>query len=237
MNATADLGWLDSPKALAETVERVAAVQAEGLDVGLDFHGRVHRPMAKQLAAAVEPLRPLFIEEPLLSEHLDGIAQIAGQTHIPIALGERLHSRWDFARVFEANCVDIIQPDLSHAAGISECRRIAAMAEAHDVAVAPHCPLGPIALAACLQIGASTPNHVIQEMSIGIHYNVGGNDLLTYMRDPAVFAVADGMVKVLEGAGLGVEIDEDRVRAAAGHAGAGWRNPVWRGPDGGVREW
>ncbi len=237
MNATADLGWLDSPRALDETVERVAAVQAQGLDVGLDFHGRVHRPMAKQLAAAVTPLRPLFIEEPLLSENLEGIVDFARHTTAPIALGERLYSRWDFKRVFEANCVDVIQPDLSHAGGISECRRIAAMAEAYDVAVAPHCPLGPLALAACMQIAAATPNFVIQEMSLGIHYNVGGHDLLTYMRDPAVFDVVDGMVDVLTGPGLGIEIDEAKVREAARGPVEGWRNPVWRGPDGLAREW
>ena len=237
MNATADLGWLDSPKALDETVARLAAVQAQGLDVGLDFHGRVHRPMAKQLAAAVTPLRPLFIEEPLLSENLEGIVDFARSTTAPIALGERLYSRWDFKRVFEANCVDIIQPDLSHAGGISECRRIAAMAETYDVAVAPHCPLGPLALAACFQIAAATPNHVIQEMSLGIHYNVGGHDLLTYMREPSVFDVVNGMVAVLEGPGLGVDVDEKRVREAAAHPQQGWRNPVWRGPDGAAREW
>ena len=89
MNATEDLGWLDSPKALDATVERVAAVQAEGLDTGLDFHGRVHKPMAKQLVRLLEPLRPLFIEEPLLSENMAGIRQIAEMTHLPIALGER----------------------------------------------------------------------------------------------------------------------------------------------------
>lgn len=237
MNATADLGWLDSPSALDETVARVAAVQAAGVDVGLDFHGRVHRPMAKQLAAAVTPLRPLFIEEPLLSENMEGIVDFARHTSAPIALGERLYSRWDFKRVFEANCVDIIQPDLSHAGGISECRRIAAMAEAYDVAVAPHCPLGPLALAACFQIGLTTPNHVIQEMSLGIHYNVGGHDLLTYLRDPSVFDVRDGMVAALTGPGLGVEIDEEKVRDAAGRPMDGWRNPVWRGPDGAAREW
>lgn len=237
MNATGDLGWLDSPRALDATVERLAAVQAEGLDVGLDFHGRVHRPMARQLAAVVEPLRPLFIEEPLLSEHLEGIVEFSRHTTVPIALGERLFSRWDFKRVFEANCVDIIQPDLSHAGGISECRRIAALAETYDVAVAPHCPLGPLALAACLQIAATTPNFVIQEMSLGIHYNTEGHDLLTYLTDPAPFAVTDGMVPVPEAPGLGIAIDEMHVREAARGMTAGWRNPVWRGPDGAVREW
>jgi galactonate dehydratase len=237
MNGTADLGWLDSPKSIDDTVARVAAVQAQGVDVGVDFHGRVHRPMAKQLAAAITPLRPLFIEEPLLSEHIEGIVDFARHTTAPIALGERLYSRWDFKQMFEANCVDIIQPDLSHAGGISECRRIASMAEAYDVAVAPHCPLGPLALAACMQIAITTPNFVIQEMSLGIHYNTDGHDLLTYLKDPSVFDVADGMVEALSGPGLGVEIDEDRVRAAVTEPMEGWRNPVWRGPDGAVREW
>ena len=236
MNATPDLGWLDSPKALDAVIERLGAAQAEGMDVGLDFHGRVHRPMAKQLARALEPQRPLFIEEPLLSEHIEGLAQLAGMTSIPIALGERLYSRWDFKPIFESRCADIIQPDLSHAGGISECRRIAAMAEAYDVAVAPHCPLGPLALASCLQLCATTANAVLQEMSLGIHYNTGGYDLLTYLTDPSVFDVADGFVAVPDGPGLGVAIDEDRVRNEA-KTPHDWRNPIWRRPDGAFAEW
>jgi galactonate dehydratase len=236
MNATEDLGWLDSPKMLDVVAERLAAVKAEGLDAGLDFHGRVHKPMARQLAAVLEPLRPLFIEEPLLSEHPEGIAQISRMTSTPIALGERLYSRWDCKPFFEAASIDIIQPDLSHAGGISEVRRIAAMAEAYDVALAPHCPLGPIALAACMQVALATPNFVIQEMSLGIHYNTGGHDLLSYVLNPEVFAVEDGMVAALEAPGLGVEIDETRVRELSRDCPP-WRNPAWRGQDGYVREW
>jgi galactonate dehydratase len=236
MNATEDLGWLDSPKALDATVERVAAVREIGMDVGLDFHGRVHRPMAKQLARALEPLKPMFIEEPLLSENLEGLKHLANLTTIPIALGERLYDRWGFKAVFESGAVDIVQPDLSHAGGISEVRRIAAMAEAYDVAVAPHCPLGPLALASCLQLAACTPNIVLQEMSWGIHYNTGGFDLDTYLADRSVFAVIDGMVAVPEGPGLGVALDLDKVMDAA-REGHRWRNPVWRRPDGSFAEW
>ncbi|MFL6744893.1 MAG: galactonate dehydratase, partial [Sphingomicrobium sp.] len=143
MNATAELDWIGTPKLFEEVVKRVQAAQALGVDVGLDFHGRVHRPLAKQLKA-LEPLGLLFIEEPLLSENPEGLAEIAALTATPIALGERLFSRWDFKPFFEAGVVDIIQPDLSHAGGILEVRKIAAMAEAYDVAVAPHCPLGPL---------------------------------------------------------------------------------------------
>lgn len=236
MNATPQLPRLDSHKPLDDVLRRVEAVQSEGMEVGLDFHGRVHKPMAKQLAKALEPLYPLFIEEPLLSDHIEGLEQISRLTTIPIALGERLYSRWDFKPFLEKAIVDIIQPDLSHAGGVSEVRRIAAMAEAYDVAVAPHCPLGPLAFAACLQIGVSTPNHIIQEMSLGIHYNTGGHDLLTYVKDKQVFAVEDGFVKAPEGPGLGVEIDEDLVRELSRDP-APWRNPVWRNADGGFAEW
>ena len=236
MNATAQLRRLDSPSALDGVLERVAAVKDEGLDVGLDFHGRVHKPMVRQLARALEPLKPLFIEEPLLSEHIEGLAQLAAQTSIPIALGERLYSRWDFKPFLERGIVDIVQPDLAHAGGISEVRRIAAMAEAYDVALAPHCPLGPIALAACLQVAAATPNFAIEEMSLGIHYNREGADLLTYLAEPGVFDVADGHVAVPTGPGLGIALDEERIRAAAREPHR-WRNPAWRHDDGGLAEW
>jgi galactonate dehydratase len=235
MNATPELDRLTSPRALDSVADRVRAAQAAGMDVGLDFHGRVHKAMAKQLARALEPLGLLFIEEPLLSENLEGLAQIGQLVSTPIALGERLYTRWDFKTLLAAGVVDIIQPDLSHAGGISEVRRIAAMAEAFDVAVAPHCPLGPLALASCLQLAACTPNLVLQEMSLGIHYNVGA-DLLTYITDRNVLTPVDGHLPIPEGPGLGVAIDEAKVRAAAGE-GHRWRNPIWRHADGGFAEW
>lgn len=236
MNGTEDVGWLDSFSKLDEVAERLASVKAVGMDAAIDFHGRLHKGMAKQLANLLEPLRPLFIEEPLLSEHPEAIKQLSQLTSTPIALGERLYSRWDYKPFLEAASIDIAQPDLSHAGGISESRRIAAMCEAYDVVVAPHCPLGPLALASCMQIALSTPNFAIQEMSLGIHYNTEGADLTTYLKDPSVFAVADGCVAALEGVGLGIEIDEARVRETAKEPFT-WRNPAWRGPHGDLREW
>jgi len=109
------------------------------------------------------------------------------------------------------------------------------MAEAYDVAVAPHCPLGPIALASCLQIDACTHNALIQEQSLNIHYNVQG-DLLDYLADPSVFAYQDGYVAVPRGPGLGLTINEDAVRRAAAQVHS-WRSPVWRTDDGSVAEW
>jgi galactonate dehydratase len=235
MNATAELDWIGTPKLFEEVISRVQAAQAAGMDVGLDFHGRVHRPLAKQLAKALEPLGLLFIEEPLLSENHEGLKQIAELTSTPIALGERLYSRWDFKPFFESGAVDIIQPDLSHAGGILECRKIAAMAEAYDIAVAPHCPLGPLALASCLQLAGCTPNVAIQEMSLGIHYNVG-HDLLEFCSDKTVLSPVDGYLTIPTGPGLGVEIDEDAVRAADKDRHR-WRNPIWRLKDGSFAEW
>jgi len=236
MNATAELGWIATPKVFAEVVTRVEAAQAQGMDVGLDFHGRVHRPLAKQLARALEPLGLLFIEEPLLSENPEGLADIAAHTSTPIALGERLFSRWEFKPFFEQGAVDIIQPDLSHAGGILEVRKIAAMAEAYDIAVAPHCPLGPLALGACLQIATCTPNHAIQEISLGIHYNTGGHDLLNFVVNKEALTPVGGYLPVPEAPGLGVEIDEAAVREAAKEPHR-WRNPIFRNQDGSFAEW
>jgi galactonate dehydratase len=236
MNATEDLGWLDSPVALESCLQRLKTVKVLGLDVGLDFHGRVHKPMAKQLAHMLEPHRPMFIEEPLLSEHPEGIKALSQLTTTPIALGERLHSRWDVKPYLESAAVDILQPDVCHVGGISEMRRIAAMCEAYDVALAPHCPLGPIALAACIQVDAVSANFAIQEMSLGIHYNLGSKDLTSYTKNPEVWNVQDGMIDLLAGPGLGIEIDEGEVREASKGTKA-WRNPGFVGPGGEIREW
>jgi galactonate dehydratase len=177
----------------------------------------------------------MFIEEPVLSENAEALKEIANHCSTPIALGERLFSRWDFKNILHAGYVDIIQPDPSHAGGITETRKIAAMAEAYDVALALHCPLGPIALAANLQLDAVCYNAFIQEQSLGIHYNKT-NDLLDYLVDPAVFAYHDGHVAIPQGPGLGIEINEEFVRrqAAEGHR---WRNPIWRHKDGSFAEW
>jgi len=236
MNGTEDLGWLDSPSSLNDCVERLKAVKILGMDAGIDFHGRVHRPMAKQLAKALEPYHPMFIEEPLLSEHIEGIKALSQLTHCPIALGERLHSRWDIKPFLEASCVDILQPDICHVGGISELKRIASMAEAYDVAIAPHCPLGPIALAANIQVDATIANFAIQEMSLGIHYNVGGYDLLSYIKNPDIWTVKDGYINLMKGPGLGIDIDEEKVRQASQGAEA-WNSPGFFGPGGECREW
>jgi galactonate dehydratase len=238
MNGTYELMYVDSHRKIDEVLERVATIrEAVGnrLEIGIDFHGRVHKPMAKVLARQLEQFRPMFIEEPVLPENNEALKEIARHTSIPIATGERMFSRWHFKQVLQEGYVDIIQPDVSHAGGITECKKIISMAEAFDVAAAPHCPLGPIALAACLQVDATCHNAFIQEQSLGIHYNEG-SDLLDYLTDKSVFDYHEGYVKIPEGAGLGISINEEFVRqqAAIGHD---WKNPLWRHDDGSVAEW
>jgi len=238
MNATEEVQFVDTHQKVTHVLENVQAVRdAVGREVGLavDFHGRVHKPMAKVLMRELAPFGLMFIEEPVLSEHLECIPELAALSPAPIALGERLYSRFDFKRVLQTGGVDIIQPDPSHSGGITETRKIAAMAEAYDVALALHCPLGPIALAANLQLDAVCYNAFIQEQSLGIHYNAN-NDLLDYLTDRSPFAYEDGYVAMPQGPGLGIEINQAYVdeRAAEGHR---WRNPIWRHADGSVAEW
>lgn len=238
MNATEELQYIDSYKKIDQVIERVAMIReavGDELGIGIDFHGRVHKPMAKILAKELEAYRPMFLEEPVLPENNEALREIAHATTTPIATGERMFSRWDFKKLLSEGYVDIIQPDLSHAGGITECKKIFAMAEAYDVAVAPHCPLGPIALAACLQVDATAHNVFIQEQSLGIHYNEG-SDLLDYLADSSVFTYTNGSVQNLTKPGLGIEMDEEVIRKQA-EIGHDWRNPIWRHQDGTIAEW
>ncbi len=238
MNGTEELAMLDTARAVDAAVERIAAIRAafgQDIEFGIDFHGRVAVPMAKPLLRALEPYRPLFVEEPVLAEQAEHYRRLADMTSIPLAAGERMYSRYEFKRVLEQGGLAIVQPDLSHAGGISECMRIAAMAEAYDVTLAPHCPLGPVALAACLQVDFVSYNAVLQEQSMGIHYNAGA-ELLDYVRNVDDFKIDGGYMAPLPLPGLGVDIDEEKVIAASEHA-PDWRNPQWRHADGSVAEW
>ncbi|MBJ6713014.1 enolase C-terminal domain-like protein, partial [Klebsiella pneumoniae] len=183
--------------------------------------------------SAWEEMTCLFA--PSLAEQAEYYPRLAAQTHIPIAAGERMFSRFEFKRVLEAGGVAILQPDLSHAGGITECYKIAGMAEAYDVGLAPHCPLGPIALAACLHVDFVSHNAVFQEQSMGIHYNKGA-ELLDFVKNKEDFNMEGGFFKPLMKPGLGVEIDEARVIELSKNA-PDWRNPLWRYEDGSVAEW
>ncbi|MEU4394572.1 galactonate dehydratase [Kribbella sp. NPDC023855] len=237
MNAS---GRIQPSPSLAEVnamVARLAAARSvlgDSRDVAIDLHGRVGVAAARRIMRAVEPLHPLFVEEPVLPEHLHHLASVVGASTVPVALGERLYSRAEFMPALEAG-VAVVQPDVSHAGGISELRRIAVLADAHGALLAPHCPLGPISLAASLQVSFATPNFLIQEQSRGIHYNID-SDLTTYVTDPTPFNWVGGHAEWNPLPGLGITVDEAAVRAAdrQGHA---WRNPVWTQDDGSFAEW
>ena len=238
MNACPEMEWIDTPKKVQDAVASIQTVrEAIGYNAGLgiDFHGRVHKGMAKGFMKELEFLKPMFIEEPVLAENMEAFAALAQYTTTPIATGERMFSRWDFKRLFAQGVVDIIQPDLSHAGGITEVKKIAAMAEAYDVALAPHCPLGPISFAAALQVDFTCINAIIQETSMGIHYNEGA-DLLDYIQNPEVFKVTEGYIDRPKLPGLGIVIDEEKVREMA-RQGHDWKNPIWRNEDGSITEW
>lgn len=238
MNATPEMEWIDSYKKIEDVINRVASIRdalGYDMDIAVDFHGRVHKAMARVLMKELEPYHLMFVEEPVLTENEEAFVELRRHCSMPIATGERNFTRWGFKNIITQGGIDIIQPDLSHAGGISEVKKIASMAEAYDIAVAPHCPLGPIALAACVQLDFCTPNAFIQEQSLGIHYNVG-SDLLDYLKDQSVFEYQNGYINKLEKPGLGIEVNEDKVRKMA-ETPHNWRNPVWRCVDGSISEW
>lgn len=238
MNATEELHYIDSFKKIQAVVERVASIrEAVGYDlnIGVDFHGRVHKAMAKVLAKELEPYKLMFLEEVVLPENEEAFREVAKYTSTPLATGERLYTRWEFKNILKDGVIDIIQPDLALTGGILEGRKIAAMAEAFDVAVAPHAPYGPIALAATLQMDVCTPNVFIQEQSLGIHYNKGF-DLLDFIKNKEIFQYKDGYVKIPTKPGLGIDIDEEFVEKIA-LEGLVWTNPKWKNYDGTIAEW
>ena len=238
MNATEELQYVDSYEKIDAVLERVDSIRratGRGFGIAIDFHGRVHKPMAKVLAKKLEQFDPMFIEEPVLCDNWEAFPEIAAACNIPIATGERLFSRWDFKKLLSVGGVDIIQPDLSHAGGITEVKKIGSMAEAYDVALAPHCPLGPVALAACVQVDATCHNAFIQEQSMGIHYNQG-KGVLDYVLNREDYAFHDGFMNLPGKPGLGVE-DNEALVLAENQEPHRWRNPVWRHEDGSVAEW
>ena len=238
LNGCEEMGLIDTSKTVDAAVAVVAEIRAafgNEIEFGLDFHGRVAAPMARVLIKELEPYRPLFIEEPVLAEQAEYYPRLAEMTHIPIAAGERMFSRFEFKRVFAAGGISIVQPDLSHAGGITECVKIAAMAEAYDIGLAPHCPLGPLALASCLHVDFVSHNAVLQEQSMGIHYNQGA-ELMDYVLNKDDFRFHDGYMLPPTKPGLGVEVNEELVIERSRNA-PDWRNPVWRHADGAVAEW
>jgi galactonate dehydratase len=219
--------YVETPAAVAYAAERFAALRKQvgnEVDIGIDFHGAISPATAKLLIKALEPYQPMFIEEPCQAQNHDVMAEIARGTYLPIATGERVFTKWGFREVLEKQAATILQPDLCHAGGITEVRLIAGMAEAYYAAIAPHNPLGPISLAAGVQMAASIPNFLCQEqVSLGDGY----------IKKP--FVVRDGYIDVPTSPGLGIELDEDAIANKLGHD---WRSPeTYDADDGSVVDW
>ena len=238
-NVGGEIAMIESHRKVDAVVANIAALRdamGPDFDLAVDFHGRVSVPMARVLLRELEPLRPLFVEDPVLQGQMDVLADLARMTPIPLACGERLHSRDAFKPVIEGRGAAIINPDTAHVGGITVMLRLGAWAETYDIAIAPHCPLGPVALAACLQVDALCHNAALQEFASGIHYNggVGHGDYLVGGQD---FRIEDGFLPIPDGPGLGIEVDEEAVRARVSQPEADWRAPVWRHADGSIAEW
>jgi galactonate dehydratase len=159
-------GYLEGPAAV-KLVERLVAAMREavgdGIDIMIDFHGRTTPAMGIQYGRAVAPYAPLFIEEPCLPDNVEAMVEVARQQPCPVATGERLVTRFQFRPFLEQRACAVLQADVGHCGGLSELKKIAAMAEAYYVSLAPHNPAGPVAQAACLHFALSTPNFLIQE--------------------------------------------------------------------------
>jgi len=219
---------VENPRFIKYAVENFAAMRKAGgdsMDIGIDFHGAIPPQTSKILIKELEPYQPMFIEEPCQPQNVDVLADIARMTHLPIATGERIFTKWGFREILEKGAASILQPDLCHAGGITEGRLIAGMAEAYYAVIAPHNPMGPISLAAGLQLAASIPNFLVQEqVSLGDGY----------IKKPFQLE-KDGTVLIPKGPGLGVELDENKLADKIGHD---WKNPeTYDALDGSVVEW
>lgn len=218
---------VETPAFVDRAVEIFSAMRDAGgneLDIAVDFHGAISPQTAAVLIKALEPYQPMFVEEPIQCQDVEGMAELARKTHLPIATGERIFTKWSFREILEKRAATILQPDLSHAGGIFESRIIAGMAESYYAAIAPHCPLGPISLAACIQLDASIPNFLVQE-----HTTFGEG----YLKKPFLFK--DGFIDLPKGPGLGIELDEDALEDKIDH---NWTNQESYHPDdGAVVDW
>ena len=225
---------IDNMEMVDKVVERFAAVReriGKKVDLAVDFHGRVSPAMSIRLLRELEPYYPLFVEEPVLPENVDEMVRVSRSTSIPIAAGERLFTKFGFRELIEKQAVSVVQPDLCHCGGIFEARKIASMAETYYMQIAPHNPLGPISLAACLQLDACTPNVLAQEHpGMPDHSDLG----VGILKEPFTIE-SDGCIKIPQGPGLGIEVDEEALEAL--RFDGTWETPHLFFEDGSVADW
>ncbi len=222
MNFACPVRHIDTLETAENFVKQFVTVReavGKGVDIAIDFHGRFSPAMAIRMCRMLEPYYPMYIEEPVLPENIDALVKVKESTTIPIATGERLFTKWGFREVIEKQAAAILQPDVSHVGGILETKKIAAMAENYYCSMSPHNPLGPIALASCLQVDTCIPNFTAQEHPTTPEgYDLGK----VYFKKP--FEVKDGYLDIPQGPGLGFEIDEAGIESL--QYDGSWTNPV-----------
>lgn len=227
------INLIENPENTLEHIERFAAVRkaiGNAVDLAIDFHGRVTPANAQRFIELLKPYMPMFVEEPCLPENVDSMVNIARSTTVPIAAGERLFGKYAYRELIEKQAVSVIQPDICHVGGIFEGRKLAAMAENYYMSVAPHNPLGPISLAACLQLDACIPNFLVQEHPVTPDGAELGHGFIT---EP--FVIKDGYIDTPTKPGLGIELDEKAMRER--EYDGKWTTPRQYYEDGSIAEW
>jgi galactonate dehydratase len=220
----------EPPAVIDEFVARAHLMRewvGPGVELAFDFHGKMTPALAIEVCHGLKSMRPMFVEEPVPQENVDALKLVSDHIPFPIATGERLLSRWEFRQIFEQGACAYIQPDVAHAGGISELKRIANMAEVYYIHLMPHCAIGPVALSACLHVDAAVPNFLIQESV--------GPDWLADVVQPA-WRVVDGFIELPTVPGLGVEVDEREVARMSAYTeelGGEW----FHESDGSVADW
>jgi galactonate dehydratase len=197
------------------------------MDIMVDLHGRTSAAMAIQYAEVLKPFRPFFIEEPCQPEDWEGTARVSRSTTVPIAAGERLVHRREFLPLLQAEGIAVAQPDVCHAGGLTEVKRIAALCDTFGVSMAPHNPLGPIATMVNIHLGFATPNFLIQEV---MRADVPWRDEII----SGVTPIIDGYVAPSQAPGIGIEINFE---AAEKHPFQEVRPIQWYQHDGSVADW
>jgi galactonate dehydratase len=219
--------YIDTPANIEKAAEHMAEMRkavGDNIDIAIDFHGTLSPVKSKVLIKAVEPYQPAWIEDPVQCQNIDALVDVARSTYLPMCVGERLTTKWNVREILEKRAAALLNPDMSHAGGISDIFLYAGVAATYYVDIAPHVPLGPIALAAAIQLGASIPNFLMTE-----HVTLGEG----YLKKP--FVVKDGYVELPTAPGLGIELDEEAMADKIGHD---WRNPeVFDADDGSVVDW
>lgn len=218
--------------------ERVSTVRnavGEGVDLAIDFRGRVSTGVARQLLSMLERYNLMFVEEPVHPTYNENLSELTASTNIPIATGQRMYSRWDFREVLQEQSVDIVQPAISHAGGITEVVNIGKMAEAYNIMLMPKCSVGPVSFAAAMHVQFAVPNAILQEQHDEF-YAEQDNEFFNYLATDSPFIRSDGFMKLQERPGLGIEMNESYIREQA-EKKTSWKGPTWNYEDGSVANW